>query len=160
VYRTAEHVQTLSQQDGQTQNLYSQAVQLPQAPSYQAPTPQQQQVVAQPAPTPGFQQPQSTQFGQPAAFNHQYNQQFVQQPFSQAGQFSFPTAPTLPPPQAAQFPGFGQQSAGQYPGFVQPGSMFNPFQPFQAQQPHEAQTAYNPFTFPTHPPSATFAPVS
>ncbi|KAI6183675.1 protein of unknown function DB domain-containing protein [Aphelenchoides bicaudatus] len=169
VYRTADHVQALSQQDGQTQTAFAQPqqTQFSQVASYQqhsqAPTPLQQQVAAQPASTPTFQQQNINQFGQPA-YNNQYAQnQFVQQPFGQPGQFSFPTAATLPPPpQATQFGGFaqGQQTAAQFPGFnqqpQQPFNPFQPFQPFQAQQ--QPQTPYNPFTFPTLPPAATFAP--
>lgn len=171
VYRTADHVQALSQQDGQTQTAFAQPqqTQFSQVASYQqhsqAPTPLQQQVAAQPASTPTFQQQNINQFGQPA-YNNQYAQnQFVQQPFGQPGQFSFPTAATLPPPpQATQFGGFaqGQQTAAQFPGFnqqpQQPFNPFQPFQPFQAQQ--QPQTPYNPFTFPTLPPAATFAPVT
>jgi hypothetical protein len=69
----------LSQTDAQPQNAF---VQQPAQPSYQAPTPQQQQIGAQPASTPqqGFQVPHAQQYVPQPANN--YGQQYGPQLFN------------------------------------------------------------------------------
>jgi|UniRef100_A0AC35F512 hypothetical protein len=122
-------------------NTHGELHPLPQAPNTN-------QAQSNPQPQPIYQQPQ-----QPTNQFQQYYPQGFQQPQQQS---------IYQPQQQQQFQGFQQtqpqqsyqpqqQQFGQTP-------FFNPFQPF-LHQTYQAQTPYNPFTFPTFAP-VTFAPVT
>uniref|UniRef100_A0A914ZDP4 Domain of unknown function DB domain-containing protein n=1 Tax=Panagrolaimus superbus TaxID=310955 RepID=A0A914ZDP4_9BILA len=123
-------------------NTYGELHPLPQAPGPQA----------QPNSQPIYQQPQ-----QPAVNQFQQQPYYPQQPFPS---FQQPQQPIYQPQQQQQqqqFQGFQQQQYQQPQQFGQ-SPFFNPFQPFLHQS-YQAQTPYNPFTFPTFAP-VTFAPIT
>uniref|UniRef100_A0AC34GS69 Uncharacterized protein n=1 Tax=Panagrolaimus sp. ES5 TaxID=591445 RepID=A0AC34GS69_9BILA len=138
-------------------NTHGELHPLPQAPGPQAQPNSQPQPIYQQQQQP--QQPAVNQFQQPY---------YPQQPFQ--GFQQQPQQPTYQPQQQQQqqFQGFQQPQQQQYQP-QQPQQpqqqqqfgqtpFFNPFQPFLHQS-YQAQTPYNPFTFPTFAP-VTFAPVT